>query len=270
MRWILPALVLIGLAGCSQTCDCDNPQTAQQNNAEPVRQDSDESLYQQDFVEAVPASSEPMPEQFDALLAEERKKGPAIVAYTTRPARPGEVGTPVPEQLRPVRATLPSEQGGGAAGLMGAPLPYSVSGHKKVSDYAEQLAFKLAANDKLTGSRVAVVSFVEFDHQLEQSNPLGQQMAEALVTRLPDYQVAAIEYKLGRKLRIGEQGDYALSRDLSKLRSEVQADYVLVGTLVPSHRGVQINARVVSAVDQAVISAGQVFIPHSVLEQMRP
>ena len=270
MRVILPALLLLGLAGCSQTCDCEQQQVAQQNEPEPMRQDSDESLYQPDFVEAVPASTEPMPAQFDALLEEERKKGPAIVAYTTRPARPGEVGTPVPQPQRPVRMTLPSEEGGGTMSQVAAPLSYSVSGHKKVSDYAEQLAFKLAANDKLVGRRVAVVSFVEFDHQLEQSNPLGQQMAEALVTRLPDYQVAAVEYKLGRSLRIGQTGDYALSRDLDQLRSEIQADYVLVGTLVPSLRGVQINARVVSAMDQSVISSGQVFIPHSVLEQMRP
>jgi hypothetical protein len=47
-------------------------------------------------------------------------------------------------------------------------------------------------------------------------------------------------------------------------------DYILVGTLVTTRRGVQINSRIVSVKGQQVIAAASTLLPHLVLQQIQP
>jgi len=47
-------------------------------------------------------------------------------------------------------------------------------------------------------------------------------------------------------------------------------DYVLVGTLVATRRGIQVHSRVVSVRDAGVIASASTLLPHLVLQQIQP
>lgn len=140
----------------------------------------------------------------------------------------------------------------------------------QLSDYAKQLAGKLAKFTALEGATVGVASFVDFNETLRNSNSLGNQFAEALATELPSYSVSVVDFKLTKYIEVSAMGDLALSRNGQKLNGQTNMDYVLTGTLVATHRGVKINSRVVSVEDNSVIAAASIFVPKGLLQQIQP
>jgi TolB-like protein len=235
----------------------------QDDTAQPVNDLPDRTMAE--ATTSVPA--EPLSDQLEQLIAEEaakeqQRQGLSTVAMT--PQQP-----PAKPQLQ--RRQLPSEQMHYADSTVAASMyPELVNSRKQLTDYALQLAFKLAGDMQLSGIKMGVSSFVEFDDSLRQTNALGNQFAEAMATLLPEYGVQVIEFKLTRHLAVGPQGDLALSRDIKKLQRNVGMDYLLVGTLVTTRRGVQINSRVVSVAQHQVIASASTLIPHLVLQQIQP
>lgn len=140
----------------------------------------------------------------------------------------------------------------------------------QLTDYAQQLAGKLAKFSALEGVRVGVASFVDFDETLRSSSSLGNQFAEALATELPQYGVNVVDFKLTKHIDVSAMGDLALSRDGQKLQGQTEMDYILTGTLVATNRGVKINSRVVSIDDNSVIAAASTFVPKGLLQQIQP
>lgn len=271
--------LLILLTGCSQFCRCDKEQVVNQAPAQPEiavapEQDTPPADPNEFYVKPMRSAGEAeyaphTPSQLDQVAQDPNAK--PFLAVTP----PLNVGQAIAK-----RTLLPSEIAAAQQGLLPALSPetqlpmsaYPQLPHSKVqlTDYAAQLVFKLANFGELKGAKVGVTSFVEFDQTLEQSNALGNQFAEALATVLPQYGVDVIEYKLTRGIHIRPDGDFALSRDVKKLHSEVGMDYVLTGTLVTTRRGVQINSRVVSVSQQKVIAAATTLLPHQVLQQIQP
>ena len=139
-----------------------------------------------------------------------------------------------------------------------------------LTDYAQQLAGKLAKFIALEGASVGVASFVDFDETLRSSSSLGNQFAEALATELPQYGVNVVDFKLTKYIDVSSMGDLVLSRDRQKLNGQSEMDYVLTGTLIATHRGVKINSRVVSVKDNSVIAAASTFVPKGLLQQIQP
>ncbi len=272
------SLLLTVLSGCSQRCDCE-PVSA--NQTEPAQSERLMQEMQQDdtaqplnnlpdrtMAEASTAvQAEPLSDQLEQLIAEEAAKEQqrqGLNAVTTAPPQ-----AMVSTSLQ--RRQIPSEQYYQADSTVAASVyPELVNSRKQLTDYAIQMAFKLAGDMQLSGIKMGVSSFVEFDDSLRQTNALGNQFAEALATLLPEYGVQVIEFKLTRHLAVGAQGDLALSRDIKKLQRNVGMDYLLVGTLVTTRRGVQINSRVVSVAQQQVIASASTLIPHLVLQQIQP
>lgn len=180
-------------------------------------------------------------------------------------------GQPIPglDVKQPSRNTLPSELAAAGTDLqVYNAAPFFQQSRKSLSDYVAQLAFKLAGNQQLDGAKVGVASFVFFDSQLEQTSAVGNQLAEELSTVLPSYGVSVIEYKLTKNITVGPTGDLSLSRSTSKLSNPQGIDYVLIGTMVPTRRGLQINSRVVSTRNNSVISSAATLIPSLVLHQL--
>jgi TolB-like protein len=140
----------------------------------------------------------------------------------------------------------------------------------QLSDYAGQLASKLAEFRALEGARVGVASFVEFDQSLRTTSSLGNQFAEALATELPQYGVQVVDFKLTQYIDVSPRGDLALSRDMQDLTTQIDMKYVLTGTLVATNRGVKINSRVVSTQDNSVIAAASTFVPKALLQIIQP
>lgn len=145
-----------------------------------------------------------------------------------------------------------------------------VNSKVQLSDYAGQLAGDLARFRALEGARIGVASFVEFDQSLRNTNSLGNQFAEALATKLPQYGVSVVDFKLTKHIAISAKGDLALSRDMDQLREQTDMDYILTGTLVATRRGIRINSRVVSTKDNSVLAAASTFVPKALLQQIQP
>lgn len=149
-------------------------------------------------------------------------------------------------------------------------LPVWPHSQKRLQHYAEQLAYQLTTSEQLVGQRIVISSFVDLDEGLNQSNPLGNQLSEILRTVLPHYGVVVIEHKLTKALWIGPQGDFALSRDARMLARQLPMDAILTGTMIATERGMEIHARVVAVDTQQISSTASGFIPHTVLNQIRP
>lgn len=141
---------------------------------------------------------------------------------------------------------------------------------KRLKHYAQQLAYELTASEQLAGQRVVISSFVDLTEGLDQTHPLGNQLSEILRTLLPHYGVLVVEHKLTNALRVGPQGDFALSRDTRKLARQLPMDAILTGTMITTERGMEIHARVVAIDTQQISGSASGFIPHTVLNQIRP
>lgn len=149
-------------------------------------------------------------------------------------------------------------------------MPHWAQSQKRLQHYADQLAYQLAQADAVKGQRLAISSFVELDETLSQSTPLGNQLSELLRTLLPQHGVTVVEHKLTSRLWVGPHGDFALSRDARLLAKQLEMDAILTGTLVTTERGMEIQARVVQLDTQSISSSATGFIPHLVLNQIRP
>ncbi|TXH93353.1 MAG: hypothetical protein E6Q75_15845 [Rheinheimera sp.] len=263
------SLLVLGLSGCAQLCDCQKTTEAQNKTAsaapatvtsapaEPAVGSDDYTLEDRPMAEAVPAETVQRQSQLD-LVAQDPNARPFLPVKAT-PARLS-------------RKLLPSEF---PVAVEGASYPVSLypnlsHSKKQLSDYASQLGFKLAAFEALKGAKVGVTSFVEFDDSLQRSNALGNQFAEAMATTLPQHGVEVIDFKLTRKISVSREGDFALSRDVRQLSEKAGMDYILVGTLVTTRRGVQVNSRIVSVRGQQVVAAASTLLPHLVLQQIQP
>lgn len=275
MNKVWCSLLLLSLSGCSTWCECQKTAAASNHpvTSEPATVMTDEEepaqpvepavgsdgfvLHDRAMAEATPVESTHQPSQLD-LVAQDPN------------ARPFLPVAPAPVRL--TRKMLPSEfpvaQERGA--IPASAYPQFLHSKKQLSDYASQLGFKLAAFDVLKGAKVGIASFVEFDDSLQHSNALGNQFAEAMATTLPQHGVAVIDYKLTRKIAVSREGDFALTRDIRQLSDKVGMDYILVGTLVTTRRGVEVNSRVVSVKGQQVVAAASTLLPHLVLQQIQP
>lgn len=277
---MLLSVFVAGLPGCSQRCDCESVQSQQSHQTEPTERlmqemqqvtTEESALPNRTMVEAsTSVAAEPLSDQLEQLIAEEKAKEQQRLSITAPLVNP-MANSQVTASTGLKRRQLPSDVTTGYS--VSTPMsmyPELPNSRKQLTDYAAQLAFKLAGDLKLSGVKIGVSSFVEFDSSLSQTNALGNQFAETLATLLPDYGVQVIEFKLTKHLAIGPEGDFALSRDIKKLQRHVGMDYLLVGTLITTRRGVQINSRIVSVSQQQVIAAATTLIPHLVLQQIQP
>ncbi|MDZ7869480.1 MAG: FlgO family outer membrane protein [Rheinheimera sp.] len=258
------SLFLLGLSGCAQWCECDKHSPAADSAATGSAEKSSATavgtdgyvLQDKPMAEAEPAETISRPSQLE-MVANDPNARPFLPVVAT--------------QSRLTRKLLPSEFPVAVEGVVAvSPYPNLQHSKKQLTDYAGQLGFKLAAFDVLKGAKVGVTSFVEFDDSLQHSNALGNQFAEAMATTLPQHGVEVIDFKLTRKITVSREGDFALSRNVRQLSEKAGMDYILVGTLVTTRRGVQINSRVVSVKGQQVVAAASTLLPHLVLQQIQP
>lgn len=270
--WFLLALLM--LSGCAQLCDCEAttgkstqasqpaPDAAEQGMAEAFSEPSVDSdgyvLTDRPMAEAAPAAGVEQPSQLDAVAADPNAK--PFLPFTQ----------PAPKR-RLTRPLLPSE----FPPAVETGIPYSAypalnHSKKQLTDYASQLGFKLATFEALKGARVGVTSFVEFDDNLQTTNPLGNQFAEAMVSTLPQHGVEVVDFKLTRKIIVSQNGDFSMSRNVRELSRKSGMDYILTGTLITTRRGVQVHSRVVSVRSQQVIASATTLLPHLVLQQIQP
>lgn len=122
-------------------------------------------------------------------------------------------------------------------------------------------------NDK---TPIGVASFVFLDSQYNQSNLLGNQIAESFMHEVHQFGIPVIDYKTTDYIRVTKTGDYIFSRDFLELKDELPIKYVLAGTLVKHQSGILINARIIGLTSKAIVASAQGYIPNSVAEALMP
>lgn len=144
--------------------------------------------------------------------------------------------------------------------------------HKRLNDYAEQLAMALVENAHgLTRQDlVGVASFVRFNRSLEETTIVGNQLAEYLMGELQGYGVSVVDFKLADAMTVSPVGDLALTRDGEKLARSLAMDHVLTGTMIEDPRGVRINARIVAVDNQQLMASASVYIPAFMVQSVIP
>lgn len=135
--------------------------------------------------------------------------------------------------------------------------------HKRINDYADQIAMSLMENAYSLNKtdKLAVASFVRFDHSLIQPTVLGNRLAESLITQLQAFGVTVIDTKLSDSMVITDHGDLVFSRDTAHLAQQLNIDYIVSGTLIERPRGVEVNARIIGVKHQNVAAASNLLIP---------
>lgn len=144
--------------------------------------------------------------------------------------------------------------------------------HKSLADYAGQLSMQLLRNsagmekDDLIG----VASFVRLDRSLQQTNILGNQLAEYFILEMQQFGLAVVDFKMTSTVNITRRGDFVFSRDSLALAKNMKMDHMLSGTMIDKSKGVQINARIIAIENGRVVASASVLIPHFIAQSLTP
>lgn len=138
--------------------------------------------------------------------------------------------------------------------------------HKTLVNYVEQMALDLVDTmQQESDLGIAVTSFVDFDASLNNSNQLGNQIAESMLHQLQKFGYGVIDFKTRDAININNRGDFVFSRDIDELAKKRIASHVLAGTLMYRKNGVEVNARIINLDTKQVIATSQKIIPNYVL-----
>lgn len=143
---------------------------------------------------------------------------------------------------------------------------------KHIGDYVRNMAQDLVSNMEFVSERtpVAVTHFSLIDSNLQQTNLLGQQMAESFVHEFHKFRMPVVEYKATQFIRVTDLGDFVLSRDFLDLKNSTPIQYVLTGTMTKHQGGFIVNARMLGMESNVVVASAQSFIPFYIVEALIP
>lgn len=137
-----------------------------------------------------------------------------------------------------------------------------------LNEYVEQMAVDLSSFIRTNQiSSVAVASFVELDSSLQTTSAIGNQISESFVNELVQAGIQAHDYKVTGGIKVTAFGDFAMSRNFMNLNKNQEIKYVLAGTLVRDPRGIVVNARIVSLMNNTVIASSSKLIPNVISSQ---
>lgn len=143
---------------------------------------------------------------------------------------------------------------------------------KHIGAYVQNMTQDLIANMRALSDTtpLGVTNFALIDSNLQQTNLLGQQMAESFVHELHKFNVPVIDYKATQSIRVTSNGDFFLSRDFLELESQLPIEYVLTGTMTRHRGGYLVNARILQLESKAVVASAQMMIPYYVVDALLP
>ncbi len=142
--------------------------------------------------------------------------------------------------------------------------------NRNINHYVRGLMQDLVGNLQYVtqSTPMMVTSFVYLDSDFTSATLLGNQIAESFIHEIHKFGIPVIDFKTTDYVRITPAGDFALSKDFLELNSDVQADYVLLGTLTKQQGGVLINARIVGFTSKAVVASAQGFLPADIANSL--
>jgi len=128
------------------------------------------------------------------------------------------------------------------------------------------LATQMMQNKKMhTTKPVLITSFVRLDN-LKQTSEFGRVLSESLINELSNRGFNVIEFRGQVGVSINEQGEYFITRDVNKLKQNVENTYVVVGTYSRQYKQVMLNARVIDNASGQIISSSRATYAHDLRE----
>lgn len=149
---------------------------------------------------------------------------------------------------------------------------YQGEQRRSLNHYVQGMMHDLIAvmSPSIADSVFAVTSFVYLDGAYDDTDLLGNQLAESFMHEVHQFGLEQIDFKTTDFIRVTPQGDFVFSRDFLELREEQPIEYVLGGTLVRHQSGVMVNARLVGIDSKRVLASAQGFIPQAVIAGLQP
>jgi TolB-like protein len=139
--------------------------------------------------------------------------------------------------------------------------------HKHVEKLARQLLSTAQFID--TNNTVAVGTILPTMHSSGESLPthwaLGLQIQESLMTFATQAGLKVIEYKTMPNIKISEQADKMLSRQVDELNPTISADYFLTGTYTLQENSTMVNIRLIQVPENIVLAAATDYVPNDVM-----
>jgi len=139
-----------------------------------------------------------------------------------------------------------------------------------INELVSSISSQLTKNKNfknLQESAIAITSFVSLDN-LKATSRLSNILSENLIHEMQVRGYKVIDFKTMEKIKIDSRGDFLFSRDVAKLRSELNIDYALTGTYVKYRSGTVVNARIIDLKTHIVLSSAQVLIPTRVVKRV--
>ena len=130
------------------------------------------------------------------------------------------------------------------------------------NDLMKNLADQLDKNAVLRNpsNTYIITSFTSLD-RLGDTTALGRLIAENLMHGLQVHKWQILEVRLTKGIDINADGEFSLSRDISKLKDEYKISGIITGTYSAAEGNLTINARVINVDTGIVLSTGQTYIP---------
>lgn len=171
---------------------------------------------------------------------------------------------------RHIRDGVPMRMRAGARSVYLPPSePSAVEGQTLLQQHISALAFRLLSSaHNLNGQAgIAVSGFVDQQDYESQSN-FSRLLSETMMFQLNQYGLRVVDFKTLPFIRITPQGDVSTSRDYRQLSAQLDARYLLHGTVSETTGGRLINARLVSIGDNSVVASAQHYIPEYLVAGM--
>ncbi len=128
----------------------------------------------------------------------------------------------------------------------------------RMKDLADQLNKNAVGNSRF-GTYV-VTSFTNLD-KLNDTNELGRLIAENLMHGLQVHKWQILEIRLTKDIELSSDGEFALSREMEKLKEEYNISGIVTGTYSMAEGNITINARVIDASSGLLYSSAQEYVP---------
>lgn len=137
--------------------------------------------------------------------------------------------------------------------------------------YVERLAeqFFITTNHIDTNKTVAIGTFLPINqlngNTLPNAEPIAHQIQESFVTIATQVGLNVLEFKTMKHLKIKNNQDIMLSRQVDDLNTRIEADYFLTGNYIEHKNQLVVNARLIALPSRKVIAAATDYIPKNVM-----
>lgn len=128
---------------------------------------------------------------------------------------------------------------------------------------AANVLARVGAKELNQASTMIAASFANID-ELSSSSSFGRIASQQVVSRFTALGYNVVDILLRNNIYVREDhGEFLLSREIENIRSDYQADVVLVGTYAVGNRQVFVTAKLIRTIDGVIIAAHDYVIPYS-------